>query len=126
VGTLFHLGVLAPGNTLFGIDAFGWGVIIFLLLLFAIPYSRYLLRAADLKDWPITPATIRKIEVVKGAPRELAPPIANAVAHSGTDDEAGLVYPGNGPPLIVRSQRDRYLAYVLLLLMSILVYVCAR
>ena len=42
------------------------------------------------------------------------------------DDEAGLLYKGRGLPLVVRSKRDRYLAYVLVVLMPILVYVCSR
>jgi uncharacterized membrane protein len=42
------------------------------------------------------------------------------------DDEVGLVYTGTGLPIVVRSKRDRYLAYVVIALMSILVCICSR
>jgi hypothetical protein len=84
VSVLLQLDIFTNGNRFFGIDAFGWGVILFVLLLFGIPYSRYFLRAADLKDWPIVTATVRNVEIISGFPRELVPPIAAAVANIPT------------------------------------------
>ena len=65
--------VLLSGQKLFGIDAFGWGVILFLLLLFGIPYTLYFLRRADIPEWPIISARIEKTEVLSGPPREVYP-----------------------------------------------------
>ena len=68
-----HSVFLFPGQKLFGIDAFGWGVILFLLLLFGIPYTRYFLRRADIPEWPIISARVEKTEVLSGPPREVYP-----------------------------------------------------
>jgi len=73
-----HMAILATGKALFGIDAFGWGVIFFLLLLFGVPYTRYFLRAADIPDWPIVSARVTKAAVITGVPPEFVPRIAFA------------------------------------------------
>ena len=65
--------LLLSGHKLFGIDAFGWGVILFLLLLFGIPYARYFLRRANIAEWPIISARVEKTEVLTGPPREVYP-----------------------------------------------------
>lgn len=75
---LIHIVILATGKTLFGLDAFGWGVIFFLLLLFGVPYTRYFLCAADIPDWPIVPARVTKVAVITGVPQEFVPRIAFA------------------------------------------------
>jgi|ERR1700722_3737751 len=56
-----------------------WWGILFLVLLFGVPYGRYFLRAKHIPDWPIVSAAVRKTEVLPGLPPEYAPPMAMAV-----------------------------------------------
>jgi hypothetical protein len=65
--------LIFSSQKLFGIDAFGWGVILFLLVLFGVPYTRYFLRRADIPEWPITSARVEKTESQSGPPREVYP-----------------------------------------------------
>src|SRR6266478_2346401 len=50
------------------IDAFGWGGLIFVGLLFGIPYSRYFLRAKAIPKWPTATATVAQASEVQGTP----------------------------------------------------------
>jgi hypothetical protein len=68
---------LASGLRLWGIDALGWGMTVFVLLLFGIPYTRYFLRRSEIPSWPITNARITDSEVRRGLPDEYIPQIAN-------------------------------------------------
>src|SRR5262249_18001294 len=65
--------LILSGQKLFGIDGFGWGVILSLLLLLGIPYTRYFLRRADIPEWPIISARVEKAEALPGPPREIYP-----------------------------------------------------
>jgi hypothetical protein len=56
-----------------------WWVILFLLLLFGVPYGRYFLRAKNIPDWPIISAAVRKTEILSGLPPGYALPFAMAV-----------------------------------------------
>jgi hypothetical protein len=71
---LNHSGPIGP--VFLGIDALGWGMIFFLLLLFGIPYTRFLLRRAAIPNWPITSARVAHVDVRQGVPSEYAPRIA--------------------------------------------------
>jgi hypothetical protein len=64
------------GPVFLGIDALGWGMIFFLLLLFGIPYTRFFLRRASIPDWPITEARVTRADVLRGVPNEFVPRIA--------------------------------------------------
>jgi hypothetical protein len=70
VNACFHLVYFTPN----------WWVILFLLLLFGVPYGRYFLRVKNIPDWPIVSATVRKTEVLPGLPREYVPSMAITVA----------------------------------------------
>lgn len=73
--------LLLSGQKLFGIDAFGLGVILFLLLLFGIPYTRYFLRRADIPERPIISPRVEKTEALP-RPRPDANPRHCHATHS--------------------------------------------
>jgi hypothetical protein len=50
------------------IDAFGWGVIVFIALIFGIPYSRYFLRTRAVASWPTAEATVVAASARRGSP----------------------------------------------------------
>ena len=75
--------VVATGKSFWGIDSFGWGVILFLMLLFGIPYMRYFLRMAHIPNWPIVSARVTKAAVISGLPPAAVPPIALAGRSAG-------------------------------------------
>lgn len=50
------------------LDAFGVGVLIFVGLLFGIPYTRFILRKAEIPKWPSARATVVGASVGRGLP----------------------------------------------------------
>jgi hypothetical protein len=65
---------LASSQKFLGMDALGWGMIVFLLLLLGIPYTREYLRRSKIPDWPITSARVGKVTISRGAPPEIPVP----------------------------------------------------
>jgi hypothetical protein len=63
--------LFASGQKVLGLDAFGWGVVLFLLLFFGIGYTRGFFRRADIPNWPIVSARVEKTTIAPGPPREL-------------------------------------------------------
>jgi hypothetical protein len=61
----------SSGQKWFGLDAFGWGVVLFLLLFFGIPYTRQFFRRAAMPGWPIVSARVEKTAIAPGPPREI-------------------------------------------------------
>jgi hypothetical protein len=49
-----------------GLDALGWGIILFLLIGFGIPIARFLPRRASIPYWPVTEARVNHAEVFTG------------------------------------------------------------
>jgi hypothetical protein len=66
------------GKKVLGLDAFGWGVVLFLLVLFGIPYTRAYFRRAGIPKWPIVSARIIKTTIAPGPPREILAAPASA------------------------------------------------
>jgi uncharacterized protein DUF3592 len=50
------------------LDAFGWGVVVFIALIFGIPYSRYFLRMRAIPTWPTVEGTVVAASVSRGTP----------------------------------------------------------
>lgn len=71
MNAMSHSGPIGP--VFLGIDALGWGMIFFLLLLFGVPYTRFFLRRAAIPNWPITNARVTRADVRPGVPSEYVP-----------------------------------------------------
>lgn len=54
--------------SLAAIDALGWGIIVFIALIFGIPYSRYFLRTRAITSWPTAEATVVAAAACRGSP----------------------------------------------------------
>ena|SRR2546423_1367280 len=50
------------------LDALGWGILIFVGLLFGIPYTRFILRIRAISKWPLAEARISETGVARGLP----------------------------------------------------------
>lgn len=57
-------------------DSLGWVFLIFTLLLFGIPYTRFFLRRRNITSWPITSARVSHAEILEGVPQEYVPRMA--------------------------------------------------
>jgi len=61
--------MIPSGETsLAALDAFGWGVVVFIALIFVIPYSRYFLRMRAIPTWPTVEATVVAASARRGSP----------------------------------------------------------
>ena len=49
-------------------DALGWGILIFVGLLFGVPYTRFILRKIAIPRWPIARAAVTEVSVGRGLP----------------------------------------------------------
>jgi hypothetical protein len=59
---------LSGETSLAALDAFGWGVVVFIALIFGIPYSRYFLRMRAIPTWPTAEATVVAASARRGSP----------------------------------------------------------
>src|SRR5271154_1209710 len=71
--------VVATEKTFWGIDSFGWGGILFRVLLIGIPCMRYFLPAVEIPNWPMVSARVTKAVVISGLP---SPPFALTQSNS--------------------------------------------
>jgi hypothetical protein len=60
-----------PGQKFMGLDTFGWGVVLFLVLFFGAFYTREYLRRKRIPDWPVTSARVEKTTFAPGPPAEI-------------------------------------------------------
>lgn len=54
--------------SLASLDALGWGISVFVGLLFGIPYTRFILRKIAIPRWPTARAAVTEVSVGRGLP----------------------------------------------------------
>ena len=61
--------IFTAGAVFWGLDALGYGILLFLLIGLGIPFARFLLRRASVPYWPVTEAHVNHAEVFTGVAR---------------------------------------------------------